>query len=205
MKLNFPDLELRPPLFYNWDISIRFELGMDYNFENHSYLEGVYKRAIDLFKSIHSPNDNMYIVVDVNHFGNHPSFSRKINVFSKYVKEKAVLYKLHKHTIPYIFPEDDENGTYRTDRFMLKCKTSDFKFIPLIKAICNQDMGVRPGISHRIYFINMDKNTIFHIYDDRGCDLLAAAPETIRDIYEEYNEWILDYDRNEIDNAFKKS
>ena len=40
--------------------------------------------------------------------------------------------------------------------------------------------------------------TNFHVYDDRGCDLLATSPETIRDIYDKYNDWILDYDRNEL-------
>lgn len=205
----FPNLKLRPPLFYNWDIGIRLELGVNYELENihenRSYLEEVYKRAITLFKSTHSLNDDIYIVVDVNDFGECKACKRRLNIFSKYVKEKAILFKLEHHTIPYIFPEDDEEGTYSTNRFSLKCKVSDFKYIPMLKAICNQDMGVRPSIFHRVYFINVSKNTIFHIYDDRGCDLLANSLDAIRDIYEEYNEWILDYDRDEIDNIFKKS
>jgi Domain of unknown function (DUF3885) len=80
--------------------------------------------------------------------------------------------------MPYIFPEDDEEGIYKTYRFTLKCETSDFKYIPLLKAICNQDLGIKPSIFHRVYFININKNTIFHVYDDRGCDLLATSPET---------------------------
>ncbi|WP_083671684.1 DUF3885 domain-containing protein [Viridibacillus sp. FSL H7-0596] len=106
-------------------------------------------------------------------------------------------------TIPYIFSDDDEERTYKTHRFSLKCKTSDFKYIPMLKAICNHDIGVRPSIFHRVHFININRKTIFHIYDDRGCDLLATSPETIRDVYDKYNDWILDYDRNEIDEVFK--
>ena len=143
--------------------------------------------------------------MDVNDFGEHKAYKRKLNIFSKYVKEKAILFKLQHHIIPYIFPEDDEEGTYSTHRFSLKCKVSDFNYSPMLKAICNQDMGVRPSIFHRIYFINVSKNTIFHIYDDRGCDLLANSLDAIRGNFEEYNEWILDYDRDEIDNIFKKS
>lgn len=112
-------------------------------------------------------------------------------------------YKIKHKKIPYIFPEDDEAGTYKTHRFTLKCKTSELKYIPLLKAICNQDLGIRPSIFHRVYFINTSRRTIFHVYDDRGCDLLATSPETIRDIYINYNDWILDYDRNEIDEVFK--
>jgi len=203
----YPNLELRPPLFYNGDIGIRFELGVDYDaeyaYENSPYLKGAYKRAITLFESLHSPSDDIYIVIDVNDFADGKTFKRKLNIFSKYVKEKSVLSKLQQNTIPYIFPEDNEDGKYRTHRFNLKCKITDFQYTRMLKAICNQDMGINPSIFHRVYFINVNKDTIFHVYDDRGCDLLATSSDTIRDIYEDYNDWILDYDRDEIDKVFK--
>ncbi|WP_318582238.1 DUF3885 domain-containing protein [Bacillus paranthracis] len=212
MRLNgymletFPNLELRPPLFYNGDIGICFKLGVNYDctniYENCPYLEGVYNRAITLFQSLHSKTDDIYIVVDVNDFADGETFKHKLNIFSKYVKEKSDLFKLQKNTIPYVFPEDDEDGLYKTHRFTLKCKVSDLKYIPMLKAICNQDMGIKPRIFHMVYFINVNKNTIFHIYDDRGCDVLATSPNTIRDMYHTYNDWILDYDRNKIDKVF---
>lgn len=65
--------------------------------------------------------------------------------------------------------------------------------------MCNQDMGIKPSFFNRVYFINLNRKTIFHVYDDRGCDLLATSLETIRDVYVKYNEWILDYDRKETD------
>ncbi len=206
MLETFPNLELRPPLFYNGDIGIRFKLGVNYDctniYENCPYLEGVYNRAITLFQSLHSKTDDIYIVVDVNDFADGETFKHKLNIFSKYVKEKSDLFKLQKNTIPYVFPEDDEDGLYKTHRFTLKCKVSDLKYIPMLKAICNQDMGIKPRIFHMVYFINVNKNTIFHIYDDRGCDVLATSPNTIRDMYHTYNDWILDYDRNKIDKVF---
>ncbi len=206
MLETFPNLELRPPLFYNGDIGIRFKLGVNYDctniYENCPYLEGVYNRAITLFQSLHSKTDDIYIVVDVNDFADGETFKHKLNIFSKYVKEKSDLFKLQKNTIPYIFPEDDEDGVYKTHRYTLKCKVSDLKYIPMLKAICNQDMGIKPCIFHRVYFINVNKNTIFHVYDDRGCDVLATSPNTIRGIYHTYNDWILEYDRNKIDKVF---
>lgn len=52
METNFPNLSLRPALFYSWDIGIRFELGVEwkieYDFENSPYLKGVYKRGNQL-------------------------------------------------------------------------------------------------------------------------------------------------------------
>lgn len=206
MLETFPNLELRPPLFYSWAIGIRFRLGVNYDctniYENCPYLEGVYNRAITLFQSLHATEDDIYIVVDVNDYADGETFKHKLNIFSKYVKEKSDLFKLHKNTIPYVFPEDDEDGVYKTHRYTLKCKVSDLKYIPMIKAICNQDMGIKPRIFHMVYFINSNKNTIFHIYDDRGCNVLATSPNTIRNMYHTYNDWVLEYDRNKIDKVF---
>ena len=207
MNENFPNLELRPPLFYSWKIGIRFELGVDYDkncaYKNSPYLQGVYSRVITLFKSLFSDKDDIYIVVDVNDYADGDTFKHKLNIFSRYIKDKSVLYRLTQNTIPYIFPEDDEEGAYKTHRFTLKCKTSDIKYFPILKAICNQDMGIRPSVFHRVYFININRKTIFHAYDDRGCDILATSPKTIKGVYDKYNDWILDYDRNEIDEVFK--
>ncbi len=63
--------------------------------------------------------------------------------------------------MPFIFPEDDEEGNYKTHRFTLQCKVSDVNYIPLLKAISNQDLGIQPSIIHRIYFLNIKRKTIF--------------------------------------------
>jgi hypothetical protein len=206
MSENFPSLELRPPLFYCWEIGIRFELGVEwkreYDYPNSLYVQAVYKRAITLFDFIHAPTDEILIVIDVNDFDKGKNLRRKLKNYSPYLNEKSLLNRLHHKIIPYIFPEDDEDTTYKTHRFTLKCKTSDFKYISMLKAICNQDLSINPSIHHRVYFININKKTIFHVYDDRGCDLVATSRETIRNVYCEYNDWILDYDKAEIDKLF---
>ncbi|TDL76210.1 DUF3885 domain-containing protein [Peribacillus frigoritolerans] len=207
MKENFSNLNLRPPLFYNWEIGIRFELGVEWNreyyYENSQYLKGVYHRALTLFNSLHSAEEEILVVIDVNDFGDRKSYLQKGRLFSPYVYEKSVLYKIEHTVTPYIFPEDNEDGKYKTHRFILKCKTSDIKYISMLKAICHQDLGIKPSIFHSIYFLNIERKTIFNVYDDRGCDLLAASPESIRYLYNQFNDWILDYDRDEIDMVFK--
>ncbi|MFD1206338.1 DUF3885 domain-containing protein [Sporosarcina contaminans] len=46
------------------------------------------------------------------------------------------------------------------------------------------------------------KKMIYHLYDDRGCDIIAVNIEDLRELYEKYNDWILDYDRERIDLLF---
>jgi Domain of unknown function (DUF3885) len=202
---NFPNLELRKPLYYSWKNAIRFELGIeelrDYE-ADRLYLEEVYNRAITLFKSVHKSNDEIFVVANISYYGDGITSRHKLNVFLKYVKHKDILNKLNRTTIPYVYPEDDDEGVCKTHRFILKCKVSDIKYLSMIKAICNQDMGIKPSIHHEIYFINISKKTIFMIYDDRGCDILASSRESLYPVYKEYNEWILDYDRKEINSIF---
>lgn len=202
MTNNFPGLKLASPLFYSWNASIRFELGVNESsvsiHENPLYLQGVYRRAIDLFEALHAPEDELYLVVDVHDFGEGYVLQRKLNVFAKYVKEHPLLYRLQHES----YTEDDEDESYRIHRFSLKCHRSDIRYAALLKAICNQDMGKSPNVHYPIYFLNETKRTIYYVYDDRGCDLLGADAETIRSSYEGFNEWILDYDREEIDETF---
>ena len=114
----FPDLELKPPLFYSWKIGIRFKLGVNYKpnhiYENCPYLFGVYERAITLFNALHSTDDDMVIVIDVEAFAENETVKRKLNVLSKFVKEKSVLYRLTQHTLPYLNHEEDDDGAYCT-------------------------------------------------------------------------------------------
>ncbi|MEK4425989.1 DUF3885 domain-containing protein [Solibacillus sp. FSL K6-1523] len=204
---NFPNFNLRPPVFYNWDTGIRFELGVGWDrkhhYENSPYVQGVNKRAVTLFEALHLQNEEIFVVVDVHDFGDGKPYEHKKRIMSPYVYEKSILYKLKHAEMPYIFLEDDEDEKYKTHRFSLKCKPSDINYRSLLKAVCNKDLGFQPSTFHRVYFLNIKKKTIFHVYDDRGCDLLATCPEAIRDIYNTYNDWILDYDRDGIDKVFK--
>lgn len=203
MYKNFRNLELKPPLFYSWPTGIRFELGAEGNYPDNLYAQGCYKRAITLFEALHSPTDEIFAVIDVNDFRKGKNLKQQLKNFPPYVK-KSLLFKLEYQDLPYIFPEDDEEGVFKTHRFTLQCKTSDVKYVPLLKAICNKELGRRPRIFHRVYFVNITKKTIFHVYDDRGCDLLATSPDAIKFIYQKYDHWILDYDKPAIDRVFNE-
>lgn len=73
MNENFSNLELKVPLFYNWEIGVRFELGVNYDRqnskENSPYLQGVYYRAINLFESLNPQDDEIFMVANVNDYG----------------------------------------------------------------------------------------------------------------------------------------
>ncbi|MGG2091474.1 DUF3885 domain-containing protein [Bacillus sp. S13(2024)] len=204
MNNHFPNLKLRPPLFYNWDVGIRFELGNPDEDDKLKYMERVYHRSLYLFKSLHSSNDEIIIVANVHHAREENILRRrKLKIFSNYIKSKKVLFKLRHQVIPYVFEEAYDIYDFETHRYTLECKVSDVKYTNLIKAICNREMDIKPQIFYDVFFINKTKSTIYHVYDDRGCDVIALEKVALNDLYKTLNSWVLEYDRERIDNIFQ--
>lgn len=194
---HFPNLKLCPPLFYNWNIGIRFELGNPsmYRIDQELYMEQVYDRAISIYKYLHKDDDEILVVTNA-HFADEPNpIRRNPKVYRRYITNKDVLKSLQHKVIPYVFADFYEIDDFETHRFILKCFGRDIKYRSLIKAICNNDVGIKPLIYHDVFFVNVSTGTIFHVYDDRGCDVISASKSTLKNIYTKYNEWILNYDR----------
>ncbi|KOR90337.1 hypothetical protein AM231_15195 [Paenibacillus solani] len=206
MKNHFNDLVLCPPLFYNWDTGIRFELGdpsIDWA-EKDKYMRQVYIRALEIYKALHNNDDELYVVT-MAHFSNVPKQKvKKLNLYKRYINNKTVLKRLNLDIIPNIFAEEDEEPIPKdnTYRYWVRCKACEVRHVQLIKSICNHEVGLKPRVYQRVYFINITTGTIFHIYDDRGCDVISILSNSIQNLFEKYNDWILDYDRERINAVF---
>src|SRR5690606_31988449 len=103
-----------------------------------------------------------------------------------------------------------DEGDIAIYRFQYACRKGDIRYPQLLQAICYEDFRHPSRILKnnqqsgcQIYFINLSQKLIYHLYDDRGCDIIAADKEDIRYLYDQYNDWILDYDREKIDAVFK--
>ncbi|MED4452137.1 DUF3885 domain-containing protein [Metabacillus fastidiosus] len=218
MNSIFPELILKPSLYYQWDTRIHFELAQGlYQFKgvsdelNKDYFNRVYDQTMALFNEIFSYNDELFLVTNVyKHKGLVKRNKRKIKVYHHYINNKNIRFQLKQETLPYMF-DDDDAEEYYTARFSLKCRKRDIRYPMLMKAICNQDFPrLRPRFNNRgisnypdVFFINITKNIIFYIYDDRGCEVIASDIEAIRPIYEKYNDWVDEYCGEDIERIFK--
>lgn len=207
MDKQFPGLPLRKPLFYSWDIGIRFELGdpeLDMS-QKERYLREAGDRAIHLYNLLHREDDELLVVTNAHFLDRPRRHERKLNVYRRRVKDHRVLRKLSQITIPYIYAEGDKDENIETHRFVLECRGRDLRSEHLIRSLCNTDMGVKPSIEHEVYVINQTAGTIFHVYDDRGCDVIATSTDALREVYEACSDWILDYDRQRIEKCFENT
>lgn len=73
----------------------------------------------------------------------------------------------------------------------------------IVSGIVSFEMGGNNSIAQDITFHLVSENISLRIYDDRGCDVWAKSLNSIRPLYLQMNEWILDYNRKEIDEMFK--
>ncbi|KGA98110.1 hypothetical protein AJ85_18510 [Alkalihalobacillus alcalophilus ATCC 27647 = CGMCC 1.3604] len=199
----FKDLPLAPPLFYRWPIGIRFELGVNYLqgdcYKGSLYLENVYERAITLFEAIFEEEDELLLVVNHLDRFRKQSFKRKFRFVEPFLIKKLSDYEVSCQVVPDVFEEESEESF---PQLMMKCKRSEIKYRALIKEICNHDMGFEKSLYHDVFFIHLKNKVIFHVYDDRGCDVIAIKADQIRFLYERYNDWILSYDRLDINKVF---
>ncbi|MED4213453.1 DUF3885 domain-containing protein [Priestia megaterium] len=198
---NFIDADIKKPLFYNFPIGIRFELGNPNQVLQKNYMKQVYERSLTLFEEIFDENDEMYLMVYANR---NICDKKKTQIFNHFLKEKSLKYNIGYKKLPFVHYEDDER--WETRQFILKCKKHDLYYKRLLTAIANMDTLNVPAIKqdNECYFVNIDKGIIFHMYDDRGLDVVAKSIKTIEPLYTNYKNWILSYDREEIDSLFIK-
>ncbi|MEW6980056.1 DUF3885 domain-containing protein [Bacillus pumilus] len=204
LKNNFPDLLLTPSLFYQWPFGLRFEVA-DWSIEKEAdVLEKAGDRAFEIVKYAFHPGDDMLLVTDVYTKHAHELTKRKLLVYQKYV-HRQVRNRLRHEPLTYVRPELEE--ALKLERFTLNCQLQDIRLRPLLHAMCQEDFYapnqiMKGKLDYEIYLINLSKQMIFHLYDDRGCDLIAADPERLRPVYEDLQHWLLDYDRAQMDRLF---
>ncbi|WP_439108522.1 DUF3885 domain-containing protein [Alkalihalophilus lindianensis] len=210
MKEHFNNLNLRPPLFYLWKYGIRFEISMPWvEHEDKDNLQQINERTVTIFNKVFNQEDEIFLITDI-HCEKSETFLQKrpTKVYQKYIKNKETVRKLQHTILPSVFLEEDgeDYAEMVTHRFVLSCKKKDIRYKALLTAISYEDFPhpeqilkgfPRNGID--IYLVNITKKMIYHLYDDRGCDVIASNKEDLYSLYQDCNDWILDYDRDEIE------
>lgn len=204
MDKQFPGLLLRKPLLYSWDIGIRFELGdpeLDIS-QKERYLREAGDRAVHLYRLLHREGDELLVVTNAHFLDRPRRHEWKLNVYRRRVNDYRILRKLSQVAIPYIYADGEDDENVETHRFVLECRGRDLRSEHLIRSLCNTDFDIKPSIKHDVYVINKTTGTIFHVYDDRGCDVIATSQDALREVYTACNDWILEYDRQRIEAVF---
>lgn len=198
--------ELKHPVFYNSPVGIRFEIGGDESvyldnkhtkklIANPAYICAALDRAKAIYASIpHNPN--------ILRIDGYPSKNR-VKKLTKTICRLCNLPIPHEQVLkPFKWSEGDEPVL----QLQLYWDLERIPFAPdkLLQETIKADIGGYNDLASSVYYTDTYNLILYHLYDDRGADLVAADKELLRPIYKKFNSWILDYDRENIDSIFAK-
>lgn len=204
---HFPGLELGAGLFHRWQLGIRFEIGRS----------AVPDRPIAIFEAIFSVQDACVLISqDWPMIGLASSErSRYFSLLSQAGLSDPV-FNPTPEQLPNVFdpalelaPQhmeiriegEQEPGLDRFRLSWMELPARSFQYDKIFHAIANSDHGEAPSMSSRVYFLNRRTHSIFHMYDDRGADVVSASREPLLPLYTTFNDWVLEYDRSRIISA----
>lgn len=205
INLNFPKLQIKQSLFYNWNIGLRFDLQVGET-DTDEYFRTVQARATKLFEASFLPGDNIFVIL------NDYKWKRLKIRFKNYAFNQ--IDNLRKDNVSYLKTSglyEPEDKFDKWNQAIIQTTVDKVNYKNIIAAIGHTDFPPRQpsldeygGLSSKeIYFINLDRPLIYNMYDDRGLDIIASDISTIEPIYKNHNDWIFDYDRELIDNQMK--
>ncbi|GIP19781.1 DUF3885 domain-containing protein [Paenibacillus sp. J22TS3] len=174
---------------------IRFELGLE-NLIDEAYRYESIRRASTIYRSIFDPEDEVI-------FMHRTSYGTNEKRISKIRLKRFFLTRLKQTrscTLPYEFDESDDE--IYTKEWTVEVIAKEIRMLYVLESIENANFMRKPSAGGQIYLYNKTKGILFHMYDDRGCDVYSSDIGTLLPLYHLHRKWILDYNRYEIDNLF---
>ena len=185
------------------DIHLRFELGEPYDNGTDERIKQVMYRVTTLFAHVFVPNDFVYLYIE-DWEEEDPMFG---NTTPNYIYDLLNGHNFEEQTMVDVEEDEDPLGNpvpFENER-KLKITCSQIRRIPyqkILEGIANYEQGREPKIGQRVHFICPEKDIVFLMYDDRGCIFYSDDPEKLRSMYVKFNDWIVDYWRQSIDEIF---
>lgn len=195
--------KFRHPIFYNAPLGIRFEIGADESvyleknedkyIANPKYISKALKRAKSIYENL--PKKPNLLRIDA-----YPDevFTEEKIVLS--ICREASLPKPHEIKItPFQWEKEDEVIT----QLQLYWDLNNFDFKPnvLLEQIIKADIGGNITFVSSVFFVDTYNVILYHVYDDRGADLVAKNKESLYPIFIRFNNWILNCDREKIESS----
>ncbi|RED52203.1 DUF3885 domain-containing protein [Aestuariispira insulae] len=205
----FPDMSCEGSLFYYWPIGIRFEIAdpeMPYLLETGTYNSDYFSRALAraeaVFDAAFSADDEITVIYDLFSYGRR-RIKKRCLVFQQIAEPSSADYLYQ--DLDSIWLDENDPKCYCLKRVQISTSVRNVHRTKLIEASLHTDFPDRkPNFSGRCYFLNRTRGIIYCLYDDRGLDLIATEKSSLADIYRNLGHWILEHDRERIDECFRE-
>ncbi|WP_409367642.1 hypothetical protein [Lysinibacillus sp. 38-6] len=173
MDTYYEGQNLVPDFYHNWAYSLHIESPCNHTIEvTYQFLQKVQSF---LFES----EDEVFIVVN-----SYPIVKNKTtypNILKRFMKDSMGKYQLQLTNFEWLFDEE----IVAVQQMVWSCKVSQIKLRQLLKALANKDfLKLRPRLKRNnsmyapdVFIVNQRTKCIFHVYDDRGIEIMSADKE----------------------------
>ncbi|MFQ9989740.1 DUF3885 domain-containing protein [Neglectibacter timonensis] len=193
---------LEHPLFYHAPVGLRFEIGGEEPIyldrsaakleTNPAYVQGALDRAAAIYRSLPAPPDILRI-------DGYPEEGPARSLLTA-IQQRAALPAPHEQITAPVMDEDGD--THSQIQFYWALSKINFQPERLLREIILGDIGGWSGFTSSVYLTGPGP-FLYHLYDDRGLDVLGGSRELLRPLYHKFHDWILEYDLERIDELFK--
>ncbi|WGI20374.1 DUF3885 domain-containing protein [Amylibacter sp. IMCC11727] len=183
-------------MFYEFDFGLRFELGGEISFANpiRRFLQA-HSRANEIAQFVFKPSKELYAVTVCwgNKEGTSSDLSRLGGIFPKF----------NKNNYDFAIDESSEEVGEDVDYWFLNQITEPEQITELLWLDIASEMMIMPAADgHSTFLVDFDNAVAVNAYDDRGMDVIAMNKQKLAGAYKKFNDWLLDYDRKEMDTMF---
>ncbi|WP_214629725.1 DUF3885 domain-containing protein [Paenibacillus agaridevorans] len=198
------DIQFEPPLFYNSKFGIHFELGLPYSWiDDETYFKIVKERAQSLFSAIFKESSSMYVLyVSFETLEPLDAYIEGEVDFSTTFFYESTKSDVEEFKVEEVYDEETNELFGYTKSYGVLCTLEDIDYKSILGVLGGFSNEDGMFISGRVYFIEPKSNIVYHIYDNRGLDVVSPNKESIFYLYREFNQWILNYDKEQIDKTF---
>lgn len=197
---------LEHPLFYHAPVAIRFEIGgddpvylesgyLDENTEeltpNPTYVQGALERALTIYQNLPAPPD----ILRIDGYSEEESAESLLTA----IRQRAALPAPHEQSTVTVIDED--GATHSQVQFYWDLSKINFQPELLLREIILGDIGGWNGFVSSVYLAGPEP-FLYHLYDDRGLDVLGGSQKLLLPLRHQFHDWILEYDLEKIDRMF---
>ena len=168
LNMRFPHLGIAPPLVTGWPVSVRFDLTSG-RADPRARLNEVTARAETLFAASFAEADSGFVLAyswlgEPDATGDYfISLLRRTPSAEPELRRGVNFYGAEEATdrIPYL-------------ELWLPVIPASLPVKELLRGIAARELGEAPSVHWRVFLVNTSVPRVFHMYDDRGLDVIAA-------------------------------
>ena len=183
------------PLFYSFEGGLRFELS-----EGGSYINQFItatQKADEICQYIFKQQETVNVCIN---FYGRKKLLASLSVFRELKELNILIPKNSEHWSESAEEDDDFYSHY------IAFSASKEIIKSFLWCACASDFGyIKPNPRVVVYLFNLDQEVVAFPYDDRGMDVIGNNHSFLNALYKEFNQYILDYDRESMEATFNES